>query len=54
MSKKITNKKATTREKKLYPKEKEIMDDYYNKLFSKKLKPVITNLNPCGYTKLNK
>lgn len=54
MSKKVNSKKATTREKKLYPVEKDMMNDYYNKIFCKNLKPVITDLNLQGYSKINK
>lgn len=54
MSKKVNSKKTTTREKKLYPKEKDMMNDYYNKIFCKNLKAVITDLNLHGYSKINK
>lgn len=50
----IHSKKVSTREKRLYPKEKDMVEEYYRDFYSKIAKVDTSKLNLQGYTKLNK
>ena len=52
MIKKVTN-KATTREQRLYQRDKESFNEYYGKIFSENMNVPDVHLNLRGYTDLS-
>jgi hypothetical protein len=53
MEKKVIN-KASTRERKLYQRDKSMIDEYYSQNFDKEAKSLDIQLNMHGYTPLRK
>lgn len=53
MNKKIVN-KATTREQRLYQKDKDRISEYYSNIFKEEIKAQDIQLNLHGYTNLKK
>ena len=53
MNKKVVN-KATTREQRLYQKDKDRVTEYYSKIFKEDMKAPDIQLNLHGYTNLKK